>query len=201
MEIQELNVEIRTANGKGATRRLRETGALPAIVYGLKREPLSVSVDSRVFEKKLRDSGMGKNTVFRISGVEGAPTAMLKDLQVHPVSRSIRHVDLLAIDLNQEIMAEVPIRVMGRAKGIVAGGKLQQLRREVRVRGLPMLIPSEITVDVTSMDIGETLHVGELPYPEGVRPAMDEKLPMVTVATSRKSSDPAAPGDKPEASA
>lgn len=180
---EQLAVEPRTETGKGPARRLRAQGKIPGIYYGPSEPSVMFAVDPKTLRKALSGKA-GLNTLITIkssdSKLEGK-LALLHDVERDPASRELKHVDLVAIDPKREITVKVPVHVHGRSKGVVAGGILDHIRHEVLVHCLPEKIPAEITIDVTNLDLGESIHVGDLDFPEGATAAGEDRYTVVTV--------------------
>lgn len=168
MELRELEVFLRTEKGKGAAHRLRREGKVPAVLYGPEMENCYLSFKP-IDLKKILASGARENTLIELkirqpqSEKIEKKVVMLKELQLHPVKRTYLHADFYAVAMDKKIEVEVPIRLTGKAEGVKAGGILEQPRREVRVRCLPLEIPEYIEVDVSNLKIGDSLHVFDLP--------------------------------------
>ena len=160
-----LNVQARTAGGTGDARRLRKTGLIPAIVYGKGLEPKCISVDATEWQL------LSRNELNILSLVEdGKETlVLLKEVQHDPIRNRTRHLDFQAIRMDQKIKAHVAVRP-GHAlpAGASAGGLLEQNLHEIEVESLPQDLPEEIIVDVSGMNLGDMIHVGDIPMPEGV---------------------------------
>ncbi|MBN2359718.1 MAG: 50S ribosomal protein L25 [Deltaproteobacteria bacterium] len=168
-----LVAEKRGATGKGVNRRLRNKGAIPAVLYGKGIDPLPLAVDPTALETAV-DGPLGMNTLLELAIQEGGQafekrTALLKDYQIHPIKRSYVHADFVAIDITKPVKVRVPIEVTGRAQGVVDGGILQIIRRDLGIACLPTDIPASIMIDVTPLKIGASIHVGEVPLPSGAR--------------------------------
>ena len=168
-----LLAEKRGETGKGTNRRLRMKGAIPAVLYGKGLEPQPLAVDPKAL--KLAVTGpLGFNTLLELSIQEAGQTldkrtALLKDYQIHPVKRTYVHADFVAIDITKLIKVRVPIEATGRALGVVDGGILQIIRRDLGIACLPTDIPTSIKIDVTPLKIGASIHVGEVVLPTGVK--------------------------------
>lgn len=178
-----LVVEARAGLGKGAARKLRAAGKIPAVLYGRGRESLSLALDPRALDRILRASGA--NTLLDLS-VEGHPevkdtVALVKQLQRDPLRGSIVHADLYAVDLTRAVRVEVPVHLVGKARGLDFGGILEHTLRELELECLPRAIPDAIEVDVTHLEVGEAIHVRELALPEGVTMVTDADLAVVAV--------------------
>ena len=160
-----LNVQARTAGGTGDARRLRKTGLIPAIVYGKGVEPKCISVDATEWQL------LSRNELNILSLVEGGKETLvlLKEVQHDPIRNRTRHLDFQAIRMDQKIKAHVAVRP-GHAlpAGASAGGLLEQNLHEIEVESLPQDLPEEIIVDVSGMNLGDMIHVGDIPMPEGV---------------------------------
>lgn len=196
---QEIVVEGREMSGKGPTRQLRAEGRVPGIMYGHKEQPLSFSVDPNEFNKRVRASGRGRNTLFKVKGLEREATVMVKDIQIHPVRREITHLDFLEVRADDVVVAEVPVRTEGRAAGQVQGGTVQLAMRTVKVRCKAFEIPKEIVIDIRPMQLNETYRVSQLQLPEGVESIESERLAIVAVKESRASRTSTTEGEEAEA--
>jgi large subunit ribosomal protein L25 len=155
-----------TSGGSRATRRLRRTGQVPGVLYGGEGDPVSFTVDAR----ELRHALAARGAVLDLQ-IEGASQpAVLKDAQYHPVRGETMHIDLLRVRLDQAITATVPVELTGgeEAPGVVEGGVLDQVTREVTVEALPTDIPEVITHDVSGMQINDTVYLSALAAPRGV---------------------------------
>lgn len=179
-----LVVEARTSTGKGAARRLRAQGRIPAILYGRGRESLPLALDPRALERILRAGGA--NTLLDLT-VEGHPeikdtVALVKELQRDPLRGTIVHADLYAVDLNRTVRVEVPVHLVGKARGLEFGGILEHTLREIELECLPRAIPDFIEVDVTALEVGDVLHARDIQLPEGVTMVTDPEQAVVAVA-------------------
>jgi large subunit ribosomal protein L25 len=176
-----LSAETRTETGKGPNRRLRVAGRIPAIVYGKGREAQSVVLDPKALETLLHKSGAGLNTLIDLSVAGRTDTVLVKELQRHPVHGSFVHVDFFQVDLTQKITVSVPIHFIGKARGVEFGGILDHPLREIEVECLPRAIPEFVEVDVSALEIGDSIHVSELRLPDGVEVKTDGMLPVASV--------------------
>lgn len=186
MEVGKLTVTRRTEMGKGESRRLRRSGLVPGVCYGggLKA-PLPVLLSPKALKLSL-DPVKRQNTVIEVTvqqnggGADQKLMALLWDYQSHPIRREVTHVDLLAIDPEKPVEVEVPIELTGKPAGAVDGGQLHVVRHALLIKAKPAAIPGRILVDVTPLHIGEVIHVSDLSLPEGVEPAVPERLTIVT---------------------
>ena len=174
-EIQDMIVaKSRTGTGKGVARKLRADGFAPAVMYGPAMKPQNLSVVSEDLVRVRRQ--FGRTHVYDVA-VEGGETvkAMIREIQVEPVHRTVQHVDFWAVDLETPIEMSVRVECTGKAVGVVAGGVFQQLRRQIKLSGLPQALPDSITVDISGMDAGDTLRLHDLTLPEGCKPGVNEE--------------------------
>ncbi len=185
MEVGKLTVQYRGKTGKGISRVTRASGDVPGVCYGVGMEnPIAVSVNPKALKGSL-DPERRRNTVIdvTIEGQDGGPTtlkAMLWEYQVHPLKQIITHVDLKSIDPNKEVEAEVPVIPTGTHKGLIDGGLLSWARHAVKILAKPDHIPGKITLDISDLGLGDTLHISDLPLPDGVTIAEQAKLTIVT---------------------
>jgi large subunit ribosomal protein L25 len=181
MSAYDMDVELREGTGKGVARKLRSAGRIPAVLYGLGREPRSLSVDTKVTEKYLRDISGTTLIKLKIGEVGEEIFVIVRDYQVDPVEDGVIHVDFLEVDLAKKTVVDVPLEFTGKAKGVEMGGQVEVIRRSVEVRCLPGQIPSFFTVDITSLEIGDVLHMKHIPMPEEVEALDDPEIPIVSV--------------------
>ena len=167
METTTLQAEVRETRGKGPARRLRMEGKLPAVVYGPGVEPTPLTVDPIALRRAL-EGPKGRNMIFVLPFGGKETLAMVKDLMVEPVGRALLHADFYAVEIDKPVTAYVTLTTHGRALGVVQGGVLKAARRTVPVRCTPDKIPAIIDVDVSAMNIGDTVRAQDLQLPEGV---------------------------------
>lgn len=185
MQVNKISATTRTDNGKGASRRLRAAGKLPAVTYGKGEPTREVVVDPEELVKVLT-SALGINTLIQLD-VDGQPVnAMIGDYQYHPLTRKLLHADFIQIKDGQKVDVEVPIRLTGKAKGVVMGGKLTEVFRDLPVRCEPSRIPVEIVHDITDLDLDGHLSAGELKVPEGVEILLSPKRTVAVIAEDRR---------------
>src|ERR1039458_6394131 len=157
--------KIREGSGKGPARRVRPTGMVPAVLYGARKESISLSVNAKQVARILR-SETGHNTIFSVQVAGGSEEkAMLKDWQVDPVSNALLHVDLLRIAMDVKMRVRVPVHTFGEPQGVkMQGGVFETVTREVEVECLPGDIPEEFRVDISDYMIGRQLRARDLPF-------------------------------------
>jgi large subunit ribosomal protein L25 len=177
-----LNVTLRDGIGKGGARALRRQNLVPAVVYGRGLEPCAVTVEPKALKKAIATES-GWNTLITLKG-EGAfsgKVVILKDMQVDPIRRDVKHADFQVIDLKKKVHVMVPVHPVGKSEGEKVGGSLQIIRHELEVFCLPSGIPGAIEVDVTSLNIGDVLHVEDLVLPAGVEVPHEVNFTVITV--------------------
>ncbi|AKT42803.1 50S ribosomal protein L25/general stress protein Ctc [Chondromyces crocatus] len=186
MEIIKLSATPRVETGKSSSGRLRRTGQIPAIAYGRELAPVQVAVSPKSLTQILT-SAHGDNSVVELA-VEGGETftVMVRDYDYHPISRQLIHADFIQVKLDQPVDVEVPFRCVGKAKGLVSGGTLQQIFRTIPVRSLPEKIPAFLEIDVSDLDVGESLKASALKLEEGVKVRLPEEQTIVVLAAPDK---------------
>ena len=161
----ELNVKSRSRKGKGAARCLRREERVPAVLYGPKTAPVSLSVEARRLEKLLRDMGEESKLLhlnIEDGEAQGMRQVLIREVQVHPFRRRFLHVDFYEVPLDRMIEVAVPVEFVGEAVGIKKGGSLNAFVRTLTVRCLPASIPERVQVDVAGLDLGDAIHVSDL---------------------------------------
>ena len=164
-----LNAEIRKVAGKGAARAVRKNANIPAVIYGEKKEPVSIELNGRDFNMLLGQPSL-RTKLFEIDTPNGKEDAMLMDIQYHPVSDKVVHVDFKRINVKEPVRVVVPVEVINAdvSKGIKLGGVLNFAVRKVALIGLVDDIPEKITIDLTDVTIGDTIHGSDLVLPAGI---------------------------------
>ena len=175
---------VRKPSGKGGARTLRRSGIIPAIFYGPETEPIPIQVTKSSLEKTLKKQ-TSENVLYQLTIKGNEPvsvkTAMLKEVQKNPIDREILHLDFYEVSLFKEIDITVGLKIVGKATGVEKGGILQEISRDLEIRCLPANIPNHIEVDVTALDIGDSIHVSDINLPEGILVLSDAHLTLVTV--------------------
>ena len=188
-----LEVEQRTETGKGPSRRLRAAGKVPAVLYGKKAQPLSLTLNKLELMKAVEKAGTNPIFQLNIKGAGGAATrsAILKERQIRPLDSTLLHIDFLEVSMDEALEVHVPIECEGTPVGVEKGGIFQQVVRELKVRCLPGDIPNVIKVDVTSLELGHAIHVSDLTLPSGVTAAEEPGTAIATVVAPRKEEEQA----------
>jgi len=188
LELIELKANIRTKTGNGPARVLRREGKIPAILYGPDTAPVMLSIGLKDFEQALKQDS-ARQPVFNLvvqNGDTTTRTVMIKELQTHPVSRAVLHVDFYEIARDRKVRVSVPVVTTGKSIGVEMGGMLQVIRRELEVLCLPLEIPDAIELDITDLDIGDSIHVKEIPLTGGVEIPADVNFTVLTILSPKK---------------
>jgi len=171
--------------GSSDARRLRTEGKIPAVVYGHGMDPIAVSVDRRELRQALSGAA-GMNTILDLTVDGTVYPSLIKDIQRHPVKRSVQHIDFIQVNLNEDIVVSIPIHLEGEAKDVSANGGLVDLAmQEMQVRTTPRNIPDGVTIDVSEMTMDSVIRVEDIPLPSGVTAEAEADAPVVTVLTMR----------------
>ncbi len=184
MRKADLPVVKRADRGKNAARRLRREGMIPAVLYGKGTEPLPLSVDKKAFAAIMHGQE-GHNALLnmKIAGQENEEIlSMPKEIQFDPLAGGIVHVDFQQVHLDQAITTMVPVRLMGTAIGVKSGGVLEHLCREIEIECLPMDVPASIEIDISNLQIGDSVHVSDLKVSDKVRILDDSSTTVALVA-------------------
>ena len=183
MEAIKVTASRRDGHGKGAARRLRSEGRIPAVAYGKELPTQQIAVPPDAIKSVLA-SAWGRNTVvnLNVDGKEGL-TVLLSDFQYHPLTRALLHADFVQIHLDQPVNVEVPLELTGKAAGVVAGGTLRQVFRKLPIRCLPNQIPVKIVHDVTTLGLDGHVASKDLTLPEGVSVRLPAEQTVASVVT------------------
>jgi large subunit ribosomal protein L25 len=182
METLIIEVEDREGKGKGAARRTRRSGSMPAVFYGPKTPPRPIAVDAKQFATRLAHLEGSHLIEMRSQAPDlDQRKVLLREIQFDPVGGEPLHADFYEVALDRAIDVHVPIHFEGKAVGVTLGGILQPILREIAVSCLPTSIPAFISVDVSNLGIHETLHLSDLTFPAGVAVTSKDDSPVVTV--------------------
>lgn len=177
-----MNIELRTKTGTGVSRRLRMADMVPGVVYGKGVDPVTVSVKVRDLQEAISGAGGQNNLITLIGGgTLDQNIAIVADIQRDPLKRTFKHVDLHRINPNEKLRVTVPVVLTGTAIGVKEGGLLDLAHHELHIECLPGNIPDSIIVDVTDLKIAHSIHVSEIPLPEGIVLLDQPKIPVVSV--------------------
>ena len=188
-----MNIELRTKTGTGVSRRLRNADMVPGVVYGKGVDPITVAIKSRDLQAAISGSGGQNNLITLIGGGSlDQNIAIVADIQRDPIKRTFKHVDLHRINPNEKLRITVPVVLKGTAAGVKEGGLLDLSHHELRIECLPGNIPDNITIDVSDLKIAHSIHVSEIPLPEGIVILEHPKVPVVSVLGRAKEDAPTA---------
>jgi len=192
-----LDASVRTGHGKGPARTLRRMGQTPAVLYGLGSGTVSLALDTKILVKELLEIRR-RNVVINLdvddNGKKYTKPVLIKEIQVDPVMGNPLHADFCEISLEKPMTVSVPLVYTGKAKGVDLGGEMLISVHSVHVKAKPLSIPDTIEVDVTNLEIGDSITFSGLPVPEGVTMVDTSTKPCVavTTATAKKADDEAA---------
>lgn len=188
--------------GSSASRRLRREEKIPGVIYGLGMDPLSVIVDRRDLRQALSGAA-GSNTILEISVDGNVYPAVVREMQRHPVRRTVAHIDFLRINMSEELTIAVPVRLSGEAKAVESeGGLVDPSADTIDIVTTPDNMPSEITIDISGMKPGDVIRLSEIVLPAGTRALGDPDLAIVTaIAGSRAEAPVAVVADEAEPAA
>ncbi|PXF58954.1 MAG: 50S ribosomal protein L25 [Deltaproteobacteria bacterium] len=184
-----IDIQARTEAGKGVARKLRHAGQTPGVLYGPKAETISLSVNTHEFNKLLSSAG-GEPLLLTLNlksnGDSSSHTALIKNLQLHPVDDKIRHIDFYEVLMDEEVQVDVPIIAVGKAKGVETDmGVLEIIQRTVKISCLPLAIPRNIQINVSDLELGDVVHVSDITAQEGIRLMDDPETTLMTIVASR----------------
>ncbi|MDD5723702.1 MAG: 50S ribosomal protein L25 [Syntrophales bacterium] len=186
-----LSAQMREGAGKGPSRRLRSEGFVPATFYGYKVEPMMIKVSaSELIRTLVKERG---ETAFVKLGIQSGTSkkieklSVIKDLQVDTVKRKPVHVDFYEIRMDRTLAVDVPVLFSGAPVGVEDGGELQQLKRDVKVSGLPSDLPESFEIDISHLAIGDSIKVGDLVVQEGIQLLDNDDVAIVAVVPTRVS--------------
>ncbi len=190
-ELFEVVVEKREARGKGARLALHERDMIPAVVYGGDRGPVAVAVPRRTVLDILKsDRGMNSLLLFSLKGTKAKRHVMVKDLQTDPVRGNLIHADFMRVVLGETMTVEVPVSILGEAKGVkTEGGYMAIELRSIEVDAAPKDIPDSIEIDVTELSIGQGIHLRDLELPKDVKISGDDLSQMVVHVVSARAEE------------
>jgi len=188
LELLELNALVRKTAGNGPARALRREGRFPAVLYGPQTDSLLLSLDTKEFELMLKQGKSGQVLVNLViqNGERITQPAMLKELQSHPLSGTFLHADFYQISMDRKINVMVPLTIRGKSIGVELGGLLQLIRRQLEISCLPHLVPEMIEVDITDLDIGDSLHIDEIQLEDDIEIVADTNFTVLTITAPTK---------------
>lgn len=195
----------RTVTGRNSVRKLRAAGRVPTVIYGGRRQAESLELNQRELDKLIAHSASENILVdLQVTAQESTVNrlALVQDVQHHPLTREILHIDFHEVAPDEKVTIMVPLESRGTPIGVKNGGVLEHVLFKVKVRGTPEALPLILEVDVSNLDLNQVLHLSEIPVPEGVEILGDKKVPVLAVAAPRtEAEETAAEGAAPGATA
>lgn len=196
-----LTAQHRTHAGRIAVNKLKKQGIIPAVIYGAKNEPQNLQISARDINTLLSHAS-GENILVDLEIVKGEEKAtrmaLIQEVQHHPLGGQVLHVDFHAISMDEKIQADVPVDPVGEATGVKNyGGILEQNMRSLEIECLPRDLPEIISVDVSHLNIGDSIHVKDIKMPEGVTVTEDADLTVFRVSAPAVEEEPVAAAEAP----
>jgi len=182
LETLEIQVDARDPGSKQRARRLRRSGKIPGVLYGPKTQTIALELNKKEFSSRV--AGLEGSHLVRLKSDSVSlvdKVALVKEMQFHPITGEVVHADLYEVDLTAKIRVQVPLHFVGKAVGVVRGGILQPIVREIEVECLPLDIPDFFNVEVSELDIGDSAHIEDLTMPEGIKAIYESNLALVAV--------------------
>ena len=193
-----INAQPRTESGRNAVKKIKSAGFVPAVIYGAKDPARNLQLVERELDNLLAHA-TGESVLVEVAIGAETKTALIQEIQHHPVTGKVLHLDLHAVAMDELLTAEVTITTTGEAAGVTTGGGvLETTLHTVEVECLPGDLPDAITVDISALQIGDSIHVRDLKVPRGVTILNDADLTVVSVAAPTVMDEPASPSDMPE---
>jgi len=191
MAIAELEVQSRSALGKSAVKKMRAEGLVPAVLYGAEVESTPLAVHEHTLSRFFDKYGHSQlvSLIVDSDSKDEEKLAIVKDVQYHPVTGRVSHLDFYGIRIGVPIEVEVPLSFEGKAVGITRGGLLQPVRRSLGIRCLPREIPDVLKIDVSALDVGDAIHLNDLEI-EGIEFVSPINFTIVTVQTPKAEAEP-----------
>ena len=185
-----LKAEHREGRGKGVARKLRARGRLPAVVYGAGGDPVSIALDTHDAIHLFRSISV-ENTIINleIAGQVASVPTLVREIQTHPARPEVLHVDFLRIRSGVMVELEIPLHLEGTPAGVQAGGVLEYSMHQIPVRCLPKDIPETLRLDVSELEMGGAVRIGDLVLPEGVEVMLDSERMLCTILAPAVSAD------------
>lgn len=193
MDLIKLNAKIRSNVGNGPSRALRRDGKIPAVLYGPNTTSVLLAVETHDLENALKKGNIGQS-LFNLN-IDGETTynktVMIKELQRHPSTYQFLHADFYEIAMDRKTTVSIPVVAVGKSIGVENGGILQIIRRELEITCLPTQIPESIEIDITDLDIGDSIHSEDIQLGEGIEIQADVNFTVITVSSPKLEEKPA----------
>jgi large subunit ribosomal protein L25 len=177
-----LNAFPRTMLRRGEVKKLRASGRIPAVIYGGQTKPESLELNTKEMEDLIHHS-VSENILVDLAVDKASRLALVQEIQHHPLDGKVLHVDFHEVSPTEKVTILVPVESTGEAVGVkTGGGVLEHVLFKIKVRALPKDLPEQILVDVTSLELGKSIHLGDIKPPEGVEILGDKKVSVISVA-------------------
>ena len=182
-----LEVTRRERSGKEFAKKLRQDNKIPAVVYGGHKEPVAIIVERKAVSDLIQKSEHGIRSIFllKMAGTDQQRHAMIKDMQMDPISRRMTHIDFVRVVMDEVVRVTIPVLLTGSSIGVKEGGILDWQMRELHVECLPAAIPDKINVDITNLGVHQQVRISDLTLPDGVKIEEDPHRVIVGVTTAR----------------
>jgi large subunit ribosomal protein L25 len=177
-KILDIIAQSRTSEGSASVNRLRKAGSIPAVIYGRKTQPVNVQVDAKSFAKLLENSA-SDNILVSLKLDSSEQLALVEEVQHDHLRGGILHVDFHAVAMDEEILAHTSLHLVGESPGVKAGGLIEVIHHTLAVRCVPKDLPDSIEVDISGLQAGKGIHVGDLKLPEGVRAKLADDVVLI----------------------
>jgi len=188
MEVLELKAQVRKGSGKGVSRKLRASGSIPAVLYGSGSDSTSLSIRSAELVDLLRaekgEAGFIK-LIIQGEGQNLEKLSMIKELQTNPVTHTLIHADFYEIRMDHKLTKDVPLHLIGQPIGVEMGGEIHQFKRDLKVSCLPSAMPKFVELDISALDIGNTLRVADVKLAQGVEILDSDDAQIISVVAKR----------------
>lgn len=196
-----LNAFPRTRAGRSGVKKLRTDGRIPAVIYGRQTKPQNLEVSTKELEDLIHHSA-SENILVDLAVEQQKRLALVQEVQHHPLNGHVLHVDFHEVSETEKVTIMVPVETTGEAAGVkTGGGVLEHVLFKIKVRALPKDLPEQILVDVTNLELGKSIHLGEITPPPGVEILGDKKVSVISVAMPRTEEEEAAAAEAAPAAA
>jgi len=185
-----LNAFVRSVDGRAEVKKLRDAGRVPAVIYGRQTKPENLELNAREMNDLIHHSA-SENILVDLDVDKKKRLALVQDVQHHPLSGKVLHVDFHEVNENEKVTVMVPVETTGEAVGVkTGGGVLEHVLFKLKVRALPKNLPEQIIIDVSALEVGKSIHVGEIKLAEGVEIIGNKTTPVVAVAMPKVEAEP-----------
>jgi large subunit ribosomal protein L25 len=188
-----LNAFVRSVNGRAEVKKLRDAGRVPATIYGRLNKPENLELVAREMSDLIKHS-LSENILVDLAVDKTKRLALVQEVQHHPLNQKVLHVDFHEVAENEMVTVMVPVETTGEAVGVkTGGGVLEHITFKLKVRALPKNLPEQILIDVSALEVGKSIHLGEIKAPEGVEIMGKKSTTVVAVAMPKTEVEEVAP--------